>query len=176
MHSLCILYAVHWLLFVIILLFILLFIIRACFMLLFFFLMAAFISSFISAFFMHSLCIRWASSLCIRHASTMHPNVHQRFSVRFLFFFVPYSFSLLYSLHAPKKHRSTQRPILGRYRLISAVLVVRPIFFRVRIRSLSVLILFSSIHYSYIYACVWSCDPRASYRFLYFRYKIGANG
>ena len=151
MHSLCILYAAHWLLFVIILLFI----IRAYFMLLFFFLSGCIyicINLCINPF--DSLCIRWASSLCIRHASAMPPNVHQRFSVRFLFFFVPYSFSLLYSLHAPKKHRSTQRPILGRYRLISAVLVVRPIFFRVRIRSLSVLILFSSIHYSYIYACV----------------------
>ena len=145
MHSLCILYAADWLLFVIILLFI----IRACFMLLFFFLMAAFISALIStilyALFMHPL----GPAL---YASTMHPNVHQRFSVRFPFSFVPYSFSLLYPLHTHEKLGSTQRPILGRYRPISAVLVVSPIFFRVRIRSLSVLILFSSIHYSYIYA------------------------
>ena len=148
MHSLCILYAFFMLLTdYYSLLFFYLFI-RACFMLLFFFLISRI-----------SLCILYASimhPLCIHYASAMPPNVHQRFSVRSLFFFVPYSFSLLYPIHTHEKLGSTQRPILGRYRPNSGSLVVSPIFFRVRIRSLSVLILFSStlptMHDSYIYA------------------------
>ena len=160
MHSLCILYAVHWLLFVIILYLFFYLLLGPVLCSYFFFLMAAFISALISALIPSILCASAGpSSLCIRHASTMHPNVHQRFSVRFLFSFVPYSFSPLYPLHTHEKLGSTQGPILGRYRPISAVLVVSPIFFRVRIRSLSVLILFSLTHDSYIYARVWSCDP-----------------
>ena len=157
MHSLCILYAADWLLFVIILylFFIYSFIYLLGHILCSYFFLNGCIYICINLY--NSLCTLYASagpsSLCIRHASTIvHPNVHQRFSVRFMFFFVPYSFSLLYPIHTHEKLGSTERPILGRYRPISAVLVVRPIFFRVRIRSLSVLILFSSIHYSYIYA------------------------
>ena len=97
MHSLCILYAVHWLLFfIIIYLFFYLFI-RAYFMLLFFFLMAAliaaFISALISAIFMHSLCIRWAQlfmhPLCTHYrASQCSPKVLGSVSVLFCSLFV----------------------------------------------------------------------------------------
>lgn len=123
---------------------------------LFFFLIAAINPCILFAFYLHSICIRW-TQLFMHPQAPQAANVHQRFSVLFPFSFVPYSFSPLYPLQAPEKLTSTERPILGRYKPISAVLVVRPIFFRVRIRSLSVLILFSSTHDSYIYACV--CDP-----------------